>query len=419
MTTCPHDFSLFQVSKIRQAFPMLAKTMNGKPLVYLDTAATAQKPETVIQTITQFYTKEYGTVHRAVYELAVHSTEMYAQVRSKVQHFIQAREADEIIFTRGTTESINLVANSFSKAFCKKGDEIIISEMEHHSNIVPWQLISEQYGIILKIIPINDRGELDLEVFKTLLSKKTKLVSIAHVANSTGTINPIEEIIYQAHQVGAKVFVDGAQAAPHLMVNVQDLDVDFYAFSGHKLYGPTGIGVLYGKKNLLEALPPFLTGGDMIEEVTLEKTSFQKPPLKFEAGTPSIAEVIGLGAAIDYIEMIGLSLIQEWEQKLLRNAQEKLTDIQGIHFYGTSEKKAGIISFTIDGIHPLDLGTILALKGIAIRTGHLCAQPTLKRFGITSLARISFGMYNTYKEIDILLHALKEAVILLKSGISG
>jgi len=414
-----HDESHpFDIWKVRKEFPMLAKTMNGKPLIYLDTAATAQKPNSVIETICQFYREEYGTVHRAVYEIAARSTEMYSDVRGKVQRFLHARIEDEIVFTRGATESINLVAHSFAKAFLKEGDEIIISEMEHHSNIVPWQLICEQYGASLKFIPITDCAELDLDAFKGLLSERTKLVSVAHIANATGTINPIKEIARLTHEVDAKILVDGAQAAPHLPIDVQDLDVDFYAFSGHKLYGPTGVGVLYGKKELLEELPPFLGGGDMIEEVTLEKTTFQKPPLKFEAGTPSISQVIGLGAAIDYVESIGRVPIHEWEQKLLHYATEKTSEVPGIHLYGTAREKAGIISFTIEGMHPLDLGTILGLKGIAIRTGHLCAQPVLKRFGVEALARISFGVYNTYEDVDLFIHALKEAVVLLKPEMS-
>ena len=418
MPTYHDDTSSFDVWKVRKDFPMLSKTMNDKPLIYLDTAATAQKPQVVIDTINRFYREEYGTVHRAVYEIAARSTEMYSEVRSKVQRFINAPREEEIIFTRGTTESINLVAHSFAQAFLKEGDEILISEMEHHSNIVPWQLICDMYKTRLKVIPINDQAEIDLEAFKSLLTDKTKLVSVGHIANSTGTINPIKDLITLAHQAGAKVLIDGAQAAPHLLIDVQDLDADFYAFSGHKLYGPTGVGVLYGKKELLEAMPPFLGGGDMIEDVTFEKTTYQPIPLKFEAGTPSIAEVIGLGAAIDYVEEIGRLAIHEWEQKLLRYATEKLQAISGIKLYGTAASKGGIVSFTVEGIHPLDLGTILGLKGIAIRTGHLCAQPVLRRFGVEALARISFGVYSTYEDIDTFLHALKEASILLKPEMS-
>lgn len=418
MPTYHDDNHPFDIWKVRKDFPMLSKTMNGKPLIYLDTAATAQKPQGVIDTINRFYREEYGTVHRAVYEIAARSTEMYSEVRSRVQQFINAPREEEVIFTRGTTESINLVAHSFARAFLKEGDEIVISEMEHHSNIVPWQIICDMYKTHLKVIPINDQAELDLNAFQNLLTDKTKLVSIGHIANATGTINPVKDIITLAHKAGAKVLIDGAQAAPHLAIDVQDLDADFYAFSGHKLYGPTGVGVLYGKKELLEAMPPFLGGGDMIEEVTFEKTTYQPLPLKFEAGTPSIAEVIGLGAAIDYVESIGRPAIHEWEQKLLHYATEKLQSVTGIKFYGTAASKGGIISFTVEGMHPLDLGTILGLKGIAIRTGHLCAQPVLKRFEVEALARISFGMYNTYEDVDTFLHALKEATILLKPEMS-
>lgn len=418
MPTYHDDNHPFDIWKVRKDFPMLSKTMNGKPLIYLDTAATAQKPHVVIDTINRFYREEYGTVHRAVYEIAARSTEMYSEVRSRVQQFINAPREEEVIFTRGTTESINLVAHSFARAFLKEGDEILISEMEHHSNIVPWQIICDMYKTRLKVIPINDQAELDLNAIQNLLTDKTKLVSIGHIANATGTINPVKDIITLAHKAGAKVLIDGAQAAPHLMIDVQDLDADFYAFSGHKLYGPTGVGVLYGKKELLEAMPPFLGGGDMIEDVTFEKTTYQPLPLKFEAGTPSIAEVIGLGAAIDYVESIGRPAIHEWEQKLLHYATEKLQSVTGIKFYGTAASKGGIISFTVEGMHPLDLGTILGLKGIAIRTGHLCAQPVLKRFEVEALARISFGMYNTYEDVDIFLQALKEATILLKPEMS-
>lgn len=409
---------VFDIWKIRKEFPMLSKTMNGKPLIYFDSAATAQKPNSVIDTISHFYREEYGTVHRAIYEIAARSTELYTAVRKKVQLYLNAREEEEVIFTRGTTESINLVAHCFGNAFLKQGDEIIISEMEHHSNIVPWQLLCDRHRAILKVIPIDKRAMLDLEIFQSLLSDKTKLLSIAHIANATGTVNPVKQMIQMAHEAGAKVLIDGAQAAAHLLVDVQDLDADFYVFSAHKLYGPTGVGVLYGKKELLEAFPPFIAGGDMIETVSLEKTTFQKPPLKFEAGTPSIAEVIGLGAAIDYIKAIGRGSICQWEQKLLHYATEKISEFSGVCLHGTALEKGPIISFNIKGIHPLDLGTILGLKGIAIRTGHLCAQPLLKRFEVDAFARISFGLYNTFEEIDAFIHMLKEAVILLRPEMS-
>lgn len=409
---------VFDVWRVREDFPMLKKTMNGRPLVYLDSAATAHKPRSVIQAMNHFYEKEYGTVHRAVYELAAHSTEMYSEVRGKVQRFIHARDEEEIIFTRGTTESINLVAYSFGKAFIREGDEIIISEMEHHSNIVPWQILCKESGAKLKFIPINEKGELRLDVFDEILSERTKLVSIAHIANSTGTLNPVEEIIQKAHAFGAKVMIDGAQAVSHRFIDVQALDVDFYAFSGHKMYGPTGIGILYGKRGLLNEMPPFMGGGDMIEEVYMDHSTFQEAPLKFEAGTPSIAEVIGLGAAIDYIESIGREAIDLWQNKLLHHATEKLQEVKGLRIIGTAKQKGAIISFALAELHPLDLGTILGLKGIAIRTGHLCAQPTLRRFGQEALARLSFGIYNTHDEIDLCVHAIKEAAVLLKPEMS-
>ena len=410
--------NLFDVWKIRKQFPMLSKTMNGKPLIYLDSAATAQKPLNVIETINRFYREQYGTVHRAIYEIASRSTEMYSEVRSKIQKFIHANFEEEIIFTRGTTEAINLIAHSFGLAFLKEGDEILISEMEHHSNIVPWQLLCQRKKMHLRVIPILDDGVLDLGALKKMLSEKTKLLAITHLSNVLGTCNPIKEVIKMAHQVGAKVLVDGAQAAPHLPLDVIDLDVDFYAFSGHKLYGPTGIGVLYGKKELLELLPPFMGGGDMIEEVSFEKSTFQPPPLKFEAGTPSICQVIGLGAAIDYLESVGRKVILDWEQKLLAYAREKMDEISGIRIYGKAPVRGSLISFTIQGLHSLDLGTILGLKGIAIRTGHLCAMPLLKRLGVSSLVRASFAFYNTQEEIDLFVKAIKEASILLKPEMS-
>lgn len=409
---------VFDVWKIREDFPILKKTMNGKPLVYLDTAATAQKPSLVMSAVSEFYKQEYGTVHRAVYELAARSTEMYSAVREKVRQFLGAKEEEEIIFTKGTTESINLVAASYGRTFLKEGDEILISEMEHHSNIVPWQLLCEEKKTVLKVIPINDRGELLLDQYEKLLSEKTKLVSLTHVSNALGTINPLKKIIDRAHEFGAVVVVDGAQAAPHLPIDVQDLDADFYAFSGHKAYAPTGIGVLYGKRALLEKMPPFLGGGDMIETVTFEKSTFQPPPLKFEAGTPHIAGVYGLGLAIDYLNAIGKEAIMEWEKKLLKHATDKIQEIKGVRIIGTAAEKANLISFSIEGLHPLDLGTILGLKGIAIRTGHLCAQPLLKRFGFDALARISFGIYTTYEDIDLFVHALKEAAVLLMPEMS-
>lgn len=404
---------MFDVWRIREDFPMMKKTMNGKPLIYLDTASTSQKPQVVIDAVNRFYREEYGTVHRAVYEIVAHSTEMYSAVRSKVKRFINAKDEEEIVFTRGTTEAINLVAYSYGRTFLKAGDEIIISEMEHHSNIVPWQLLAKEKGIKLKVIPMSLEGELRIDVFKEFLSEKTKFVAVGHISNATGTVNPIEEIIKLSHGVGAKVMIDGAQAASHVTLDMQALNADFYAFSGHKMYGPTGIGILYGKLPLLKAMPPFISGGDMIELVTMERSTFQEPPFKFEAGTPSIASVIGLGTAIDYIEGIGRKTIDEWQKKLTTFALEKLKPISGIKIIGLPKERGPIISFALEGVHPLDLGTLLGLKGIAVRTGHLCAYPTLQRLGVDSLARLSFGIYNTIEEIDKTVHAIKEGAVIL------
>lgn len=405
---------MFDVRRIRADFPMLKKVMNGKSLIYLDTASTAQKPKVVIDTMRRFYEEEYGTVHRAVYELAAHSTEMYSAVRSKLKSFINAAEEEEIVFTRGTTEAINLVAHSYGRVFIQEGDEIIISEMEHHANIVPWQLLVEEKKIKLKFIPMSLEGTLRVDVFKELLSERTKLVAVGHISNATGILNPIKEIIDLAHDVGAVVMIDGAQAAPHLTLDMQALDADFYAFSGHKMYGPTGVGILYGKRAILEKMPPFMGGGDMIQTVTLEKSTYQESPMRFEAGTPSIASVIGLGAAIDYLESLGCDAIFEWEKKLTGYAHEKFQEIPGLRVLGTAKEKGPILSFILEDVHPLDLGTLLGFKGIAIRTGHLCAQPTLKRFGVNALARVSFGIYNSLEEIDHTVQAIKEGAILLK-----
>jgi cysteine desulfurase/selenocysteine lyase len=395
--------NVIDVEQIRSAFPLLQKK---KDLIYFDSAATAQKPSVVIEAESNFYSEEYGTVHRAVYSLAQKSTELYHQARLKIQAFINAEKSEEIIFTSGTTDSINLVAYSFGKAFINPGDEILVSEIEHHANIVPWQILCEDRGAKLSVIPVNDAGEIDLEAYKSLLSKKTKLVAIAHVANSIGTCHPIKEMVALAHEHDAKVLVDGAQAVPHMLVNVQDLNADFYAFSGHKCYGPNGIGILYGKAELLNAMPPYQGGGDMIDLVSFEKTRYNELPLKFEAGTPKIAQVIALGVAIDFINDIGIMQIHEYENTLLDYATKRLLTIEGLKILGNSKKKAAIISFVIDGTHPLDVGTLLDFKGIAVRTGHHCAQPTMKRFNTTASIRVSLAMYNTIEEVDALVHAL-------------
>lgn len=406
------------ISKIRQEFPILKQHLHGKPFVYLDSAATSQKPHSMIEAISRFYSEQYATVHRSVYDFAAQATSRYNDVRQRVKEFLNAAFIEEIVFTRGTTDAINLIASSFSKAFIQPGDEILITAMEHHSNIVPWQLVCEERKAILKVIPMNDRGELIFEAFEQLLTERTKLVSLAHIANSTGTLNPVEEIIQCAHAKGAKVLIDGAQSAAHLPVDVQKLKADFFVFSGHKIYGPTGIGVLYGKRALLEKMPPYQGGGDMIEEVTLHSSTFQHPPMKFEAGTPMIAEVIGLGEAIRFIEQLGREKIAAWEQELLEHATKRLNEIRGLRIIGTAQKKSAIISFVIEDLHPLDIGTLLDIRGIAVRTGQLCAQPTLKHFNVSSMTRISFGVYNTLEEIDIFVEALKDIVLLLRPTLS-
>lgn len=399
---------------VRLHFPMLQKTMHGHPLIYLDSAATAQKPQYVIDAITDFYTNHYGTVHRGVYELAAYATREYQLARTKVQAFINAEDPEEIVFTRGTTDAINLVANSFARAFLKPGDEVIISAMEHHANIVPWQFVCEQFGAVLKVIAVDDRGELLMDSYKKLLSDKTKIVAVTHVSNAIGTINPIKEIARLAHDAGAKILIDGAQGAPHMPVDVRDLDVDFYAFSGHKLCGPTGVGVLYGKGELLEIMPPYQGGGDMIKTVSFSKTTYNDLPLKFEAGTPMIAEVLGLGAAIDYLAGIGMSEIEQWEHTLLLYATEKLQSIPGLSIIGNASKKGAIISFMVEGIHPLDLGTMLDLKGVAIRTGQHCAQPIIALYEVPATARASMAFYNTKADIDAFVKALLEVIAFMR-----
>ena len=399
-----------KLTNIRNLFPILQKKINGHPFIYLDSAATSQKPQVVIDAITDFYTNNYGTVHRAIYETARSASQKYQEVRCQLQKFINAPSADEIIFTKGTTESINLVAASFGKAFIKSGDEIIISAMEHHANIVPWQILCQDKGASLKVIPMNECGELILSDYQKLLSPKTKLVSIAHVANSIGTINPVLEVIKLAKEAGSYIFVDCAQSASHLSLDVQALGADFIAFSGHKMYGPTGVGVLWGKSELLNQMPPYQAGGDMISTVTFEKTTYNALPLKFEAGTPMIAEVIGLGKAISFLTDIGLQEIFQHEKELLTYATSKLSELSQVKIHGTAQEKAAIISFTVDGMHALDVGTFLDLKGIAIRTGHHCAQPVLDYFQLPAMCRVSFGVYNTFADIDAFIEALTSII---------
>lgn len=403
-----HNLKKEQIfSELRKDFPLLDNKMHGKPLIYLDSAATAQKPMPVIDIMNDFYKNHYGTVHRAVYELSTYATENYQKARETIRQFINADSVNEVIFTRGTTESINLVAYSFGKAFVGKGDEVIISEIEHHSNIVPWQIMCEDRGAILRVIPVNDSGELDLEAYANLLSENTKIVAVGHISNSLGTINPIKKMIGMAHNEGAKVLIDGAQASPHIPIDVRDLDADFYVFSGHKTFGPTGIGVLYGKEELLDKMPPYQGGGDMIKTVRFDKTVYNDLPLKFEAGTPMIAEVLGLGTAVEYLQKIGMENICDWEHSLLEYATSQLQAIDGLRIIGTAKEKSAIISFIVNGVHPLDIGTLLDLQGIAVRTGHHCTQPVMNRFGISGTTRASFSLYNNKEEINRFVETLK------------
>jgi cysteine desulfurase/selenocysteine lyase len=398
--------SEFDVWRIREDFPALRQQVYGKPLVYLDNAATTQKPQSVIDAIRSFYENDCSNIHRGVHQLSERATTAYEGARQKVQRFLNAADSTEIIFVRGATEGINLLAHSYVRPWLKPGDEVLISAMEHHSNIVPWQMICEERGAMLRVVPIDDRGELMWEEFEKLLSPRTRLLSIAHVSNALGTINPIRRIVEKAHSQNIPVLVDGAQAAPHLKVDVRGLDCDFYVFSGHKLYGPTGIGVVYGKAGLLDSMPPYQGGGDMISSVTFEKTAYNSLPYKFEAGTPNIAGSIGLGAAVDYVNQVGLESIAAHEQKLLAYATDAVSDISGLRMMGTADEKAAVLSFTIDGIHPHDVGTVLDRQGIAVRAGHHCAQPVMRRFGVAATTRASFGIYNTIEEVDALVRGI-------------
>lgn len=391
----------------RADFPILRQRCNDQPLVYLDNAATTQKPVQVIETIDHYYRTLNANIHRAVYPLSEQATAAYEGARGKVQRFLHAAASREIIFTRGTTEAINLVAQSYGRAQLRAGDEVIISEMEHHSNIVPWQLLREQIGIVLKAIPINEAGELRLDEYEKLLTAKTRLVAVTHISNALGTVNPVKSIIDLAHDRGAVVLIDGAQAVARMAVDVQALDCDFYAFSGHKLYGPTGIGVLYGRESLLTAMPPWQGGGDMIKAVTLERTTYNDLPYKFEAGTPHIAGVIGLGAALDYVSGIGLEVIGEHEAALTAYATRAVAGVPGLRIIGTAQHKIGIVSFTLAGIHPHDIGTILGCEGIAVRSGHHCAMPVMDHFRVPATTRASFALYNTRAEIDALIRGLE------------
>ena len=398
----------FDVERVRVDFPILSRTVHGKPLVFLDSGASAQKPRQVIDALSRCYEAEYANIHRGVYELSAKATDAYEGARARVQRFVNARSASEIIFTKGATEAINLVATSWGGDFLGEGDEVVLSVLEHHANIVPWQLLRERTGIVLKVVPTDERGAFPLDAYEGLVGPRTKLVALTHVSNALGTVLPVDEIVRIAHDQGALVLIDGAQGIVHCPVDVQALDVDFYCFSGHKLYGPSGIGVLYGKQALLAAMPPYQGGGDMIERVTFERTTFAPPPARFEAGTPPIAGTVGLHAAIDYVASFDPAAVAAHEHDLLAYATERLSALNSIRLYGTAPGKAAIVSFTMDGVHPHDIGTILDRAGVAVRVGHHCAQPLMDHFDIAGTVRASFGFYNTRADIDRLVDGLDE-----------
>jgi cysteine desulfurase / selenocysteine lyase len=408
VATKPKTSMGYDLAHVREDFPILKEMIHDKPLVYLDNAATSQKPWQVINAERDYYAHLNANIHRGVHDLSQRATDAFEGARGKVRQFVNARKSEEIIFVRGATEAINLVASSYGRSKLKAGDEVIVSEMEHHSNIVPWQMTCEATGAVLRVIPMSDAGELDMDAYAKLLNERTKIVAITHVANALGSIMPIKKITQMAHAAGAVVLVDGAQAAPHIAIDVQDLDVDFYALSGHKIYGPTGIGILYGKEALLEAMPPYQGGGDMIRTVSFKKTTYNALPYKFEAGTPFIAGAIGLGAAIDYINDLGLDNIAQHEHELLEYATTLSRDVPELKIIGTAKEKASVFSFTLGRIHPHDIGTILDHEGIAIRTGHHCAMPVMERLGIAATARASFGLYNTRGEVDALMAGIRK-----------
>jgi len=407
-TPVANSVAILDVERLRQDFPALHQQVHGKPLAYLDNAASAQTPVQVIDAIRGFYERDRSNVHRGVHELSQRATQSYEQARIKVQRFLNAAALEEIIYVRGATEGINLVASSWGQANIGTGDEVLISALEHHSNIVPWQMLCERTGAKLRVIPMNDAGELRLDVYADMLSERVKLVAVNHVSNALGTINPVKQMIAQAHAIGAIAMIDGAQAAPHMAVDVRDLDADFYVFSGHKVYGPTGIGVLYGKRALLEAMPPYQGGGDMIAYVTFEKTTYNELPYKFEAGTPNIADAIGLGAAVDYAQAIGMDAIAAYEASLLDYATEQVRALGGIRLVGTAQEKASVLSFIIGDIHAHDAGTILDREGIAVRAGHHCAQPVMDFYGVPATTRASFAFYNTREEVDALCRGIEK-----------
>ncbi|OLE54137.1 MAG: cysteine sulfinate desulfinase [Acidobacteria bacterium 13_1_20CM_3_53_8] len=400
----------WDVERVREDFPVLSQTVNGKPLVYLDNAASSQVPQVVIDRGSKYLQEEHSNIHRGVHYLSQRATTAYEGAREKVRRFINARDSRECIFVRGATEGINLVMHGYGRKFVGEGDEIIISAMEHHANIVPWQMLCEEKGAHLRVIPINDAGELILDEYDALLNERTKLVAIAHISNALGTVNPVKEIVARAHKMGVPVLADGAQSAPHMVVDVQDLDCDFFAFSGHKMFAPTGSGVVYGKRELLEKMNPFQGGGDMIRTVTFEKTTYAGLPNKFEAGTPAIASQIGLGAAIDYLNSINREQAVAYEHELLRYATEKISSIEGVRIIGTAREKASVLSFIVEDVHPHDIGTILDQEGIAVRAGHHCAQPVMQRFQVPATARASFAFYNTREEVDTLARAIEKVI---------
>ena len=409
----PRGPAAFDAARLRAEFPILSTTAHGKPLVYLDNAATSQKPRAVIDRLERYYTTENANVHRGVYDLSERATAEYERAREKARAFVNAASTREIVFVRGTTEGINLVASSWGRSSLQPGDEVLVSAMEHHSDIVPWQLVCEERGAVVRVIPMNRRGELLLEEYERLLTDRARIVAVAHVSNSLGTVNPIADMVRLAHARGIPVLVDGAQAAPHLRIDVQALGADFYTVSGHKMFGPTGIGVLYGREALLEAMPPYQGGGDMIKSVTFEETIYNDLPHKFEAGTPSIASGMGLGAAVDYINQINLDAVAAFEHDLLAYATDALLKIPRVRIIGRAKEKASVLSFVIDGIHPHDIGTVLDMEGVAIRTGHHCAQPVMQRFGIPATARASFAFYNTKEEVDILVKGIEKVIEVL------
>ena len=408
--TAVKKMSSFDVNKIREDFPVLSQTVNGKPLVYLDNGASSQVPNLVIERGSKYLAEEHSNIHRGVHYLSQHATTAYEAAREKVKRFINAPSAKECIFVRGTTEGVNLVAYSYGRKFIGEGDEIILSQMEHHANIIPWQVLAEEKGAKIRVIPMNERGELVIEEYENMLNERTRMVALAHVSNSLGTINPIKEMIATAHKFGVPVLIDGAQAVPHFPVDVQDLDADFYTFSGHKMFAPTGSGVLFGKKEFLDKMPPYQTGGGMIRTVTFEKTTFAPIPDKFEAGTPAIAANIGLGAAIDYLNSIDFEAAARYEHELLEYATEKLSAIEGVRIIGTAREKASVLSFILENVHPHDIGTILDQQGIAVRAGHHCAQPVMQFFDVPATARASFAFYNTRLEVDKLAEAVQKVI---------